>query len=797
MNPPEATAPPLLCGFGAAWPGSEQLPLGMLLLDTRSGAVLQLNQEAERLLGLKRASLLNRPAAECFPAELARICTPARWAALAGSSSRSPTRQTLALATRHGQRWLKVQMSRLPPRDGAAPTGMLTLLDASAERQLERALRESDLRFREVTEAVSECLFVTTPQWDRLHFSSPLLLDMLGLTVLELRRGARALRERIHPLDLAVYDRRLLGQAQGSSQDLLLRINHPGKGLRWLRLRSRLQMQDGQTLVYVVLADVSDEQQRQQELHAARHRAEAGSRAKSEFMANMSHEFRTPMNGVLGMTELLLNSELSPAQRRHAELARHSAEGLLRLLDDVLDFARVDADGQPLAEQVFAPVALAERALAGLRPQAEAKGLSLLLAAAPELPPQLLGDGERIAQVLARLLDNALKFTERGGALLRLSTRQDPVSRQLWLEFEVSDSGIGLDPADLPRLTKAFNQGNASLARLHNGTGLGLAIAQQLLAGMGGSLAVQPSSEGGSTFSFAVRVQTAPSTTGFSAEHPVQGRYILVVEDNPVNQEVTAQMLAHLGCRVRVADDGASGLAALQEERFDLVMMDIHMPGMDGMEALKRFRRAGQGQSTGQTPVVAVTANALSGDEQNLLRHGFDDYLPKPFRQSQLLAMLMRRLPNSEPGTAATAAVSAAASSTALPTPQPGTAMSADPKLLDAQALARLHELDPSGANQLLERVISAYMKSLERLLPDLAAARGPVLDLAVVRHVSHTLKSSSASLGALALAQRCAEIETLARNGHADGIDLLLDNMLVDIEKVRSALLALLNEGN
>ena len=808
MTQLEELVGPLTHDISTALLSGDALPLGVLLLDTRDGALLHLNSEAERLLGLARASALNTPAHLCFPPELASVCDSKRWTALGGA--RAPVRQTLALATRHGRRWLKVQQSLLPLRPGRAPTGLLIVHDASAERQLERALQESDRRFREVTEAVSECLFVTNPQWDRLHFSSPLLLDMLGLTPLELRRGPRHLLSRIHPLDRPAFEQLLLSQAQGGSHDLLLRIEHPARGLRWLRLRTRLQTQGSQPLVYAILADVTDAQQRQQELHNARDRAEAASRAKSEFMANMSHEFRTPMNGILGMTELLLQTALTFEQRRHAELAQQCAGDLLRLVDGVLDFVRVESGDLPLAQHEFSPHSLAEQAIERRRPQAFAKGLSLRHEAAPDLPTLLRGDAERLKQVLDQLLDNAVKFTEQGGALLRLSTRQDG-DGQCWLAVEVSDSGIGVDPADLPRLTTAFTQGNASLARRYSGAGLGLAMAQQLLALMGGSLAVRAarhadggSSSSGSIFSFAVRVQEVTPASEYIA--PMRGRYILVVEDNPVNQEVTAQMLARLGCRVRVADNGASGLLALQDEAFDLVMMDIHMPGMDGMEALTRFRQSGKAANT---PVVAVTANALSGDEQNLLRHGFNDYLPKPFRQTQLLAMLTRRLnPDDKP---CSNAELESARITPNPTPSPGAVMSADPQrtplptplappaliaLLDAAALARLRELDPSGANKLLERVIAAYMKSLDRLLPELAAARGAALDLAVVRHVSHTLKSSSASLGALALAQRCAEIETLARNGQSDRLEPLLDPMLTEIAEVRLALTALLNEA-
>jgi PAS domain S-box-containing protein len=639
---------------GAALLIGDALPLGIVLLDIASQELVHLNSEAERLLGLQRQQVLGRPAALTFPPELAQACSSARLQAL--RSACAPARQTLALATRFGHRWLKLQLSLLaaePGVGGAPAMVLLTLQDASAEQQLQRALQESDARFREVTEAVSDCLFVTTPQWDRLHFSSPLLLDMLGLSTLELRQGPQQFRRRVHSDDRLLYDRRLLTQAEGGGSDMVLRIEHPAKGLRWLRLRSRLQRQGEQMLVYVILADVTDEQRQRQELQAARDRAEAASRAKSEFMANMSHELRTPMNGIMGMTELLLGTALNEEQRHQAQVTQRCTEDLLRLTDAVLDFARLDGGGLALDEQDFVPLELAEQALRRGAGRAAAKGLSLQLESARPLPARLRADAPRIAQVLDLLIDNALKFTERGGVLLRIAC--DPVHG---LEFEVRDSGIGVDPAQLARLTKPFTQADTSLARPHGGAGLGLALAQQLVQLMGGSLKAERLSEGGSAFGFAVPAAIAQTTAqtpvqaSIKAEitpqqpglTPLLGRYILVVEDNPVNQEVIAQTLAQLGCRVRLAASALAGLQALQDERFDLVMFDIHMPGMDGMEALSRFRRTVGGRTPPSTPVVAVTANALSGDETKLLRHGFDDYLPKPFRQSHLLAMLTRRL---------------------------------------------------------------------------------------------------------------------------------------------------------
>jgi CheY-like chemotaxis protein len=265
-------------------------------------------------------------------------------------------------------------------------------------------------------------------------------------------------------------------------------------------------------------------------------------------------------------------------------------------------------------------------------------------------------------------------------------------------------------------------------------------------------------------------------------------RHVLVVEDNRVNQEVIGQMLRRLGCEVRVASSATEGLRALCEQSFDLVLMDIQMPGMDGIEALHWFRRGGNGRyafvTPSSTPVVAVTANALGGDEQRFLDLGFDDYLSKPFRQSQLLAMLNRKLTLSAPMPLDEA-------------PEPGMARPAVPApisaVLDAQALARLRELDPRGENRLLERVLKAFETSVARLLPQLQDSRR-LGDRTGIRHVAHTLKSSSASIGAIKLSQQCAEIEAMIRLDKVEDLDARVDAMCAEVEIVLQALRSLMD---
>ncbi|MDM4764529.1 PAS domain-containing hybrid sensor histidine kinase/response regulator [Pelomonas sp. SE-A7] len=767
---------------------ADQLPLGVLLIDTQQARLLHLNREAERLLGLRRQQALGQTVQAVLDPALAALCEPARWLALA--QGRRGAREELSIG---GHLSVQVQRSVLAWSGLRRPVGMLSLADLGSKRQLERALRESDTRFREVTDAVRECLFVTTPEWDRLHFASPLLLDMLGLNSMDLRQGPQLLRERIHPDDRALYDRRLLAQAQGEPGDMVLRVQHPTKGQRWLRLRTRLQAHgQAESLVYAILADITEEHERHRELQRARDVAEAASRAKSEFMATMSHELRTPMNGMLGMTELLLGTRLDSVQRHYAETSYRSAETLNRLLDNVLDFARASSGQMKLDRQDFELSRLAERLQQALAPRAEGKGLQLELRLSALLPQRIQGDSARLQQVLQLLLDNAIKFTREGRVALNIGLQAGTAQRLL---FEVVDSGEGIEPERLSRLFKAFSPGDSSLSRAHGGAGMGLATARQLVELMGGEIGAESQPGQGSRFFFSLPLESSDDPAAAPAEvaeSPAPAHAILVVEDNAVNQEVLREMLAQLGYQVEVRSDALQGLQALCEKRYDLVLMDIHMPGMDGMEALSLFRQ-GPGtrfafRTPPGTPVVAVTANALDGDERRLLQHGFDDYLSKPLRRNQLIDMLKRRLPVSRAD---------ASPEPALMESSPPSPPASGTTQLDALALAKLRELDPTGGNQLLNRIIQAYMKSLDRLLPDLAQARAAGLDLGGIRHVAHTLKSSSASLGALALAQRCAEIEALARNGQTEGLEAQLDDMLAEIEGVRAALNQLLTTAS
>lgn len=394
----------------------------------------------------------------------------------------------------------------------------------------------------------------------------------------------------------------------------------------------------------------------ERELHTAKETADRASAAKSLFLANMSHEIRTPMNGVLGMLELLSHSPLAAQQREYLTMARGSASKLLTIINDILDFSKLEA-GRLSLERI--PVDLRRQVAevaALMADAAQRKGLELSCTVAESTPQWVYGDPIRLHQILVNLLDNAIKFTERGMVTLHVV----PTEAER-LHFVVRDTGIGMTEAEQKQVFAAFVQADGSITRKFGGTGLGLTISRQLVALMGGVLTVHSAPGHGSEFAFVLKLETvAASATAPVAESPpvlpteepavtastfFQGKQVLLVEDNPVNQLVCQETLRQLGVAASVANNGREALEMLAANNYDLVLMDCQMPEMDGYEATRtlraRERKRGQGE---RLPIIALTAHAMSGDRDKCLEAGMDDYLSKPFQFEEMKALLKRWL---------------------------------------------------------------------------------------------------------------------------------------------------------
>jgi signal transduction histidine kinase/FixJ family two-component response regulator len=435
--------------------------------------------------------------------------------------------------------------------------------------------------------------------------------------------------------------------------------------------RVTLSPMDGDRYVGVA-ADVTELWQREKELEVSRVQAEAANAAKSSFLANMSHEIRTPLNGILGMAQVLMRSALPQEQREQVIIVLESAKMLKELLDDVLDFSKIEAGRMDVAPVDHDLRKVLHRQHWLWRPRAEEKGIALRLEIDDALPSRLRFDPNRVGQCISNLVSNAIKFTPRGEVAIHASAFPSPAG--IGVAITVSDTGIGMTEETIDHLFAPFTQADSSISRRFGGTGLGLAITRKLARAMGGDVEVESEPDKGSVFKLTMIAQpaenparaTLPDRVAMPRANGRRGKRVLLVDDHPLNRQVARLFLEPEGYAVTEAEHGQQALDRLGEEPFDIVLLDAHMPVLDGIETLKRIRASGTAWK--DVPVIALTADAMSGDRERYLNLGMDGYLAKPVEQRDLLAEIARLLETAPPAKGA-ARPSAAPVSSRLPPP--------------------------------------------------------------------------------------------------------------------------------
>jgi CheY-like chemotaxis protein len=511
--------------------------------------------------------------------------------------------------------------------------------------------------------------------------------------------------------------------------------------------------------------DITEREHTSRVLADARDAAEAAARARAEFLAVMSHEIRTPLNGMIGVAGLLEDTDLAPAQREYVRVIRQSGDHLLALVNDILDFSRLEADRVQLEETAFDPFALVQGVVGMFLVQAGTKGLSLSAIATDPAPPSVTGDPGRLRQVLLNLVSNAVKFTTEGWVTVTLA--HEPVGDdQVKLLFSVADSGIGIDKAAVERMFEAFTQMDASISRRFGGSGLGLAICRRLVELMGGAITVESEVGAGSTFRFDVTLKPAtalpsPAPRVQEAAEPVSGLRILLAEDNPTNRLVARRMIERLGHLVDTVGNGAEAIAALALAAYDLVLMDVMMPEMDGLTATRRIRAAERPGA--RIPMVGLTAGSSAANLNACLEAGMDAVTTKPVTLASLQSAI-----------AEGRAASGRHRSLEQPEGQP----------------TRLRELAETLGEDAVAEIIQAFRDDTQAAL---AAMRAAAVrnDGNTIYRCAHSFAGAARNIGADALAQRASALEQTVGSMSAARIDAELAALQAELDAVLEGLAA------